>query len=66
MSPIRTMVGKLGLDARKPRYIFTESRVGYWMPKGEGVSNLQQSLEPTGVQNDLADSFATGRLTTDR
>ena len=39
MSPMRTMVaklrGKLGEDARNPRYIFTESRVGYWMPEGE-------------------------------
>ena len=33
MSPIRTMVAKLrtnlGEDARNPRYIFTEARVGY-------------------------------------
>ena len=39
MSPMRTMVaklrGKLGEDARNPTYIFTESRVGYWMPEGE-------------------------------
>ena len=25
--------GKLGEGARNPRYIFTESRVGYWMPR---------------------------------
>ena len=40
MSPMRTMVAKLraklGEDARNPRYVFTESRVGYWMPEGEG------------------------------
>ena len=39
MSPMRTMVGKLraklGEDTRNPRYIFTESRVGYRMPEGE-------------------------------
>ena len=40
MRPMRTMLGKLGgklgEDARNPRYLFTESRVGYWMPEGEG------------------------------
>ena len=40
MRPMRTMLGKLrgklGEDARNPRYIFTESRVGYWMPEGDG------------------------------
>ena len=40
MSPMRTMVAKLrtklGEDARNPRYVFTESRVGYWMPEGDG------------------------------
>ena len=39
MSPMRTMVAKLrtklGEDARNPRYVFTEARVGYWMPAGE-------------------------------
>ena len=39
MSPMRTMVAKLrtklGEDARNPRYLFTEARVGYWMPAGE-------------------------------
>ena len=38
--PMRTVVnklrGKLGDDAENPAYIFTEPRVGYWMPKGEG------------------------------
>ena len=37
--PMRTVVnklrGKLGDDAENPRYIFTEPRVGYWMPRGE-------------------------------
>ncbi len=41
MRPMRTMLGKLrgklGEEARNPRYIFTESRVGYWMPEGEGL-----------------------------
>ena len=38
--PMRTIVSKLrrklGDDADNPTYIFTEPRVGYWMPKGEG------------------------------
>ena len=37
--PMRTIVSKLrrklGDDADNPIYIFTEPRVGYWMPKGE-------------------------------
>ena len=41
MSPMRTMVatlrGKLGEDAHNRKYVFTESRVGYWMPEGEGT-----------------------------
>ncbi len=39
MSPMRTIANKLraklGEDARNPTYIFTESRVGYRMPRGE-------------------------------
>ena len=39
MSPMRTIVGKLrrklGDDGSNPTYIFTESRVGYRMPKGD-------------------------------
>ena len=42
LSPMRTMMAKLraklGEDARNPRYVFTEARVGYWMPAGEGPS----------------------------
>lgn len=38
--PMYTMVSKvrrkLGDDAGDPTYIFTEPRVGYRMPKGEG------------------------------
>ncbi len=38
--PMHTMVSKLrrklGDDARNPIYIFTEPRVGFRMPKGEG------------------------------
>ena len=38
--PMRTIVSKLrhklGDDADNPTYIFTELRVGYRMPKGEG------------------------------
>ena len=40
MSPMRTIVGKLrsklGNASDNPTYIFTESRVGYRMPKGGG------------------------------
>ena len=40
--PMRTIVSKLrrklGNDADNPTYIFTESRVGYRMPKGEPPS----------------------------
>ena len=39
LRPMRTIVNKLrqklGDNAANPRYIFTESRVGYRMPKGE-------------------------------
>ena len=38
--PLRTIVNKLrrklGDDAGNPTYIFTEPRVGYRMPRGEG------------------------------
>ena len=37
---MRTMVAKLGTklgeDARNPRYVITETRVGYFMLAGEG------------------------------
>ena len=40
LSPMRTLVTKLrtklGEDARNPRYVITETRVGYFMPEGEG------------------------------
>ena len=39
LRPMRTIAcklrRKLGDDAGNPTYIFTEPRVGYWMPKGE-------------------------------
>ncbi len=39
-TPVRTYVKrlrrKLGDDPGSPRYIFTQRRVGYWMPEGEG------------------------------
>ena len=42
---VRTIVtrlrGKLGDDAGQPRYIFTEPRVGYRMPKGEGEETAE-------------------------
>ena len=40
LRPVRTMVGKvrrkLGDGSEYPTYIFTEARVGYRMPRGEG------------------------------
>ena len=39
LNPMRTLVAKLrtklGEDVRNPRYVLTETRVGYWMPEGE-------------------------------
>lgn len=50
MRPMRTMLGKLrgklGEEARNPRYLFTESRVGYWMPEGEGESGEESGASP--------------------
>ena len=38
--PVRAIVKrlrrKLGDEAQNPTYIFTEPRIGYWMPKREG------------------------------
>ena len=46
MSPMRTITNKLraklGEDARNPTYIFTESRVGYRMPKGERTGEVEK------------------------
>ena len=43
--PMRTIVSKLrrklGDDADKPAYIFTEPRVGYRMPRGETKEQSQ-------------------------
>ena len=43
--PMRTIVSKirrkLGDDVSNPTYVFTEPRVGYWMPKGEGQTEGQ-------------------------
>ena len=50
--PMRTSVsairGKLGDDADNPTYIFTELRVGYRMPMGEGQVNRKETSESTG------------------
>ena len=47
LSPMRNIVNKLraklGDDANSPTYIFTESRVGYWMPGGDGAAESQES-----------------------
>ena len=40
LRPMRAVVSKLrrrlGDDADRPAYVFTEPRVGYWVPTGEG------------------------------
>ena len=47
LNPMRNIVNKLraklGDDANTPTYIFTESRVGYWVPAGEGAGERQES-----------------------
>ncbi|MCY3801054.1 MAG: hypothetical protein OXG46_05715 [Chloroflexi bacterium] len=35
---VRRLRRKLGDDADNPTYVFTEPRVGYWMPTGERPS----------------------------
>ena len=43
---------KLGEDADHPRYIFTEPRVGFWMPKGKGTGwgAARGSLSAEGLE----------------
>ena len=45
LSPMRNIVNKLrrklGESGDYPTYIFTEPRVGYWMPEGEGASQAE-------------------------
>ncbi len=52
--PMRTTIcsirRKLGDDAENPAYIFTEPRVGYRMPKGEGQVN-GKDISNTAGQN---------------
>ena len=49
LSPMRNIVNKLraklGDDANSPKYIFTESRVGYWMPEGEGAGRTHDQVD---------------------
>ena len=46
MRPMRTIVSKLRLklcdDAEDPKYIFTELRVGYGMPKGRFLNRRRR------------------------
>ena len=46
LNPMRNIVNKLraklGDDANSPAYIFTEPRVGYWMPEGEEPKGAAQ------------------------
>ena len=45
LSPMSTLVAnlrtKLGEDARNPRYVITETRVGYFMPEGDGEGETE-------------------------
>ena len=47
LRPMRAVVSKLrrrlGDDADRPAYVFTEPRVGYWVPTGEGQGEEQQA-----------------------
>jgi len=53
ISPMRTITGKLrrklGEDARNPTYIFTESRVGYRMARGEGKGEAPHATGSAGA-----------------
>ena len=53
LNPMRNIVNKLraklGDDANSPTYIFTESRVGYWVPEGEGSSSSSPGNAATGA-----------------
>ena len=46
LRPMRAIVSKLrtklGDDADRPTYVFTEPRVGYWMPAEEGPGESQE------------------------
>ena len=48
LRPMRAIVSKLrsrlGDDADRPTYVFTEPRVGYWMPAGETSDDRQGSI----------------------
>ena len=51
LRPMRAIVArlrrKLGDDADNPTYIFTEPRVGYWMPEGEGGQGEEPGAVPS-------------------
>ena len=51
LHPMRTMMGKLrqklGETAGQPRYIFTEPRIGYRMPRSESLEQGKHSEPPT-------------------
>ena len=59
MRPMRTLINKLrrklGDAGARPTYIFTERRVGYRMPKGEGRGEEPTSTpwKPTGLESRL-------------
>ena len=40
---MRNLRSKLGDDASNPKYIYTEPRVGYRMPRGDTVDHDQSS-----------------------
>ena len=50
---VKVLRRKLGDDAAEPRYIFTEPRVGYWMPAGEGESSLSSTAPAATGADDV-------------
>ena len=66
MRPMRTIVSKLRRklddDADNPTYIYTEPRVGYWMPTAETehTTTDQRSAENTQTESEAAADAGLG------
>ena len=62
LSPMRNVVNKLraklGDDANSPTYIFTEPRVGYWVPEGEGREDGPGRIEVPGAASGTGNPVA--------
>ena len=55
---VKRLRRKLGEDASNPKYIITEPRVGYRMPKGEGVGEQSSPLPSQGLHQSPAGGHA--------